>query len=103
VNKILCPLSFTIPEGHLANQVLWFAGGLVCIIIFSFIIFQLLWKSFKLEAVKSSKMSIIIALLLVFIWFTILFNTFISIHLIIIIAIIVIGILFVTVIKLEES
>ncbi|HPZ07485.1 MAG TPA: hypothetical protein PL110_05185 [Candidatus Eremiobacteraeota bacterium] len=101
MNKFLLLYLFSISEGHLVNQILWFTGGLLLIVVVSFMIFQFLWKSFRLEAIKASKVSIILALILTFIWFTILFNTFISLYLIVIIGIIVTCILFITVSKLE--
>lgn len=101
MEKVLFLLSISMSEGHLVNQFIWFAGGSIVIIIFSFIMFQLLWKSFKVEAIKSSKMSVVTALLLMFLWFTILFNALISLHLIIIIGIIIVSVLFITVSKLE--
>jgi hypothetical protein len=101
MEKILFLLSISMSEGHLVNQFIWFAGGSIVIIIFSFIMFQLLWKSFKVEAIKSSKMSVVTALLLMFVWFTILFSALISLHLIIIIGIIIVSVLFITVSKLE--
>ncbi len=101
MEKLLFLLSISMSEGHLVNQFIWFLGGSVFIIILSFIMFQLLWKSFKIEAIKSSKISIITALLLIFVWFTILFSAIISVHLIIIIGIIIISVLFITVSKLE--
>ena len=101
MEKILFLLSISMSEGHLVNQFIWFLGGSIAIVIFSFIMFQLLWKFFKVEAIKSSKMSVIIALLLMFVWFTILFSAIISLHIIIIIGIIIVSVLFITVSKLE--
>jgi len=101
MEKIVSLLSISMSEGHLVNQFIWLLGGSILIIIFSFIMFQLLWKSFKVEAIKSSKISINTALLLIFVWFTILFSAIISVHLIIIIGIIIVSVLFITVSKLE--
>ncbi|MEQ8188223.1 MAG: hypothetical protein ABRQ39_09675 [Candidatus Eremiobacterota bacterium] len=101
MEKLLFLLSISMSEGHLVNQFIWFFGGSLVIIIFSFIMFQLLWKSFKVEAIKSSKISVVTALLLIFVWFTVLLNALISVHLIIIIGIIIVSVLFITVSKLE--
>lgn len=101
MEKLLFLLSISMSEGHLVNQFIWFLCGSLVIVIFSFIMFQLLWKSFKIEAIKSSKISIVTALLLIFVWFTILFSALISLHLIIIIGIIIVSVLFITVSKLE--
>jgi len=103
VFKILPLFAFSISEGHLAGQFLWLGIGIIIIIIFSLIIFQLLWKLFKLEAIKSTRMSLVTGLLLAFIWFTILFSSIISLNLIVIIGIIVLSILFLTISRLNES
>ena len=96
-------LIFKVSESHLINQFLLLGIGIVIILVISFVMFQLLWKAFSLEAIKSTRLSIITGLLLTFIWFALLFKSLISLHLIIIIAVIVIAILFLTVSKLEES
>jgi hypothetical protein len=96
-------LALDISHGHITRQLIWFFAGLFIIIIFSYTAFHVLWKNLKLEAIKSTKLSLITALLLIFIWFTILFNIFISLHLIIIVGIIIAALLFIMISKLDEN
>jgi len=95
--------ALSISESHIARQFIWFAAGFAGIVIFSYIISKLLWKSCNLEAIRASKISLILGLILTFIWFTFLFNSFVNLYLIIIIGIIVVATLFITVLKFDES
>ena len=99
----MTPLALSLSEGHLAQQFLYFGIGVAIIIIISFILFQMLWKAFNIEALKATKLAITIGLVLAFILFTVLFNTFVSLYSIIIAGIIVVALLFFTVTKLDEN
>lgn len=103
MNGFLPFLALEISQGHITRQLILFFAGLFIIMIVSYGIFQILWRNFRLEAIKSTKLSLIIALLLTFIWFTILFNIFISLHLIIIVGIIIVALLFIIISKLDEN
>lgn len=96
-------MALSISESHLARQFIWFGSGFIFIVIISFVMSQILWKYFNLEAVRASKIAFIAGLIMTFLWFTLLFNSLISLYLIIIVGIIVVSVLFITVLKFDEN